>query len=92
MRKISYLQAIHEAVEEEIKRDSRVFVIGEDVRAWGAPFGEYKGLYKKYPEQILDTPISERAILGGSIGAALLGGVYFWQCRGKPKDKSKLPR
>lgn len=73
MKKISYLQAIHEAVEEEMVRDPKVFVIGEDVRAWGAPLGEFKGLYKKYPEQVLDTPISERAILGSSIGAALMG-------------------
>jgi pyruvate dehydrogenase E1 component beta subunit len=55
-------------------RDPSVFVIGEDVRIWGAPRGEFKGLVDKYGlERVRDTPISETAILGSAIGAAATG-------------------
>lgn len=74
MKEITFLQAMQTAVDEEMARDSSVFVIGEDVRKWGAPFGEYAGLCEKYgPERVKDTPISEIAILGGAIGAAAAG-------------------
>jgi pyruvate/2-oxoglutarate/acetoin dehydrogenase E1 component len=56
---ITYLQAIHDAIDEELARDDKVFVFGEDIRQWGAPLGEMKGLFKKYgPNRVLDTPIS----------------------------------
>ena len=48
MREITYLQAITEAVDEEMARDPTVFLMGEDIRQWGAPFGEFKGLFEKY--------------------------------------------
>ena len=74
MREITYLQAIHEAVDEEMSRDATVFVFGEDVRQWGAPLGELKGLFKKYgPNRVLDTPISETAMVGAAIGSAATG-------------------
>jgi pyruvate dehydrogenase E1 component beta subunit len=74
MKEITYLGAITEAVDEEMARDDEVFILGDDVRKWGAPLGEFKGLFKKYgPGRVMDTPISERAILGGAIGAAALG-------------------
>ena len=75
MRKITYIKAINEAVDEEMKRDPNVFVMGEDVgKHWGGPYGEFMGLFDKHGAQrIKDTPISERAILGGAIGAALTG-------------------
>ena len=74
MREITYLQAIHEAVDEEMSRDEKVFVFGEDVRQWGAPLGELKGLFKKYgPNRVLDTPISETAMIGAAIGSAATG-------------------
>jgi len=74
MREITYIQAITEAVDEEMARDPSVFVIGEDLRFWGAPRGEFKGLYDKYGNRrLVDTPISETAILGGAIGAAATG-------------------
>ena len=74
MREITFLQAINEAVDEEMKRDSSVIILGCDVRVWGAPRGEFKGLVEKYgPDRVLDTPISETAILGGAIGAAATG-------------------
>jgi len=74
MRNLNLIQAINEAVDEEMRRDPDVVVWGEDVRAIGAPLGEFKGLFNKYgPERVVDTPISETAILGGAIGAAATG-------------------
>lgn len=74
MREITYLQAINEALDEEMARDPTVFVMGEDVRNWGAPLGEFKGLFEKYGgERVRDTGISETAMLGATAGAAATG-------------------
>ncbi len=75
MKEVTFLQAINEAVNEEMERDPSVFLIGEDIgKAWGGPFGEFMGLFDKYgPERVRDTPISETAILGGALGAAATG-------------------
>ena len=74
MREITYLQAIQEAVDEEMARDPTVFLMGEDVRKWGAPMGEFKGLYEKYGgDRVRDTGISETAMLGAAAGAAATG-------------------
>lgn len=74
MLELTYLGAINQAVDEEMQRDPAVFILGEDVRALGAPLGEFKGLFNKYgPDRVIDTPISETAILGGAIGAAATG-------------------
>ncbi|MBA7695332.1 Acetoin:2,6-dichlorophenolindophenol oxidoreductase subunit beta [subsurface metagenome] len=75
MKEITFKQAITEAVDEEMARDPRVFMLGEDIgKHWGAAMGEYQGLFDKYgPERIRETPISETAILGGAIGAAATG-------------------
>ncbi len=94
MRKITYKQAINEALDEELNRDPMVFIMGEDVgEHWGGPFGEFKGLFQKYgPERIKDTPISERAILGSAIGAAITGmrpvaQIMFADFLGVPMDE-----
>lgn len=74
MRKISFAQATVEALEEEMIRDERVFVLGEDVSSQGGYFGQYKGLSEKFGyERVKDTPISETAIVGAAIGAAIVG-------------------
>lgn len=74
MREITYLQAITEAVDEEMARDPTVFIMGEDIRQWGAPLGEFKGLYEKYGgERVRDTAISETAMVGATAGAAAMG-------------------
>ena len=73
-KELSYLEAIREALAEEMRRDPRVFVLGEDVGAYGGAFGVTQGLYEEFGEaRVLDTPISESAIVGISIGAALRG-------------------
>jgi 2-oxoisovalerate dehydrogenase E1 component beta subunit len=73
-KELSYLEAIREALFEEMRRDPRVFVLGEDVGAYGGAFGATQGLYDEFGDlRVLDTPISESAIVGISIGAALRG-------------------
>ena len=74
MREITYLQAITEAVDEEMARDPTVFLMGEDVRKWGAPLAEFKGLFEKYGgERVRDTAISETAMIGAAAGSAAMG-------------------
>jgi len=73
-RQLSYLEAIREALFEEMRRDPKVFVLGEDVGPYGGAFGVTQGLYDEFGElRCLDTPISESAIVGVSIGAAMRG-------------------
>jgi 2-oxoisovalerate dehydrogenase E1 component beta subunit len=73
-KELSYLEAIREAMVEEMRRDPKVFVLGEDVGPYGGAFGVTQGMYDEFGElRVLDTPISESAIIGVSIGAALRG-------------------
>lgn len=74
IREISYAEAIREALREELLRDPRVFLMGEDVGIYGGTFGVSAGLFREFgPDRILDTPISEAAIAGAAAGAALTG-------------------
>jgi len=73
-RELTYLEAIREALFEEMRRDDKVFVLGEDVGVYGGAFGITKGLYEEFGEyRCLDTPISESCIVGVSVGASLRG-------------------
>ncbi len=73
-RRISYSQAINEALSEEMERDPSILMLGEDVAEPGGVFGVTKGLYQKFGgERVLDTPISEQALVGAALGASLLG-------------------
>ncbi|MBC8447465.1 MAG: DUF89 family protein [Chloroflexi bacterium] len=73
-RQIEYRQAIQEALREEMQRDPRVFVMGEDVGLYGGAYGATKGLLKEFgPERVRDTPISEATIGGAAVGAAMSG-------------------
>ena len=74
MGELTFRMAVTKAVDEEMARDPNVILLGEDVRIWGAPRAEFRGLYDKYgPKRVWDTPISEAAILGAAIGAAATG-------------------
>jgi len=74
MARMSYIEAIRTAMEEEMERDEEVFVLGEDVGVKGGVFGATKGLYEKFGElRALDTPLAESAIAGVAIGAAMVG-------------------
>ena len=74
MRQIDYRQAIQEALREEMRRDERVFVMGEDVGLYGGAYGATRGLFEEFgPERVRDTPISEAIIGGAAVGAAMVG-------------------
>lgn len=74
MREITYLEAIREALQQEMKLDEKVFILGEDVGAFGGCFGVTAGLMEEFGEdRVRDTPISESAIMGAALGSALMG-------------------
>jgi acetoin:2,6-dichlorophenolindophenol oxidoreductase subunit beta len=82
-RRITYQQAINEALAQEMERDPTVVIFGEDVAggagspgeedAWGGVLGVTKGLHPRFPDRVLDTPISESAYIGAAAGAAASG-------------------
>ncbi|MDP7342071.1 MAG: alpha-ketoacid dehydrogenase subunit beta [Alphaproteobacteria bacterium] len=82
-RKITYQQAVNEALAQEMARDETVIVMGEDVAggsgadgemdAWGGPLGITKGLYSQFGDRVMDTPITESAFIGAAVGAATAG-------------------
>lgn len=73
MTEITYLQALHDALEEEMERDDCVIVMGEDIQV-GFPFGVTKGLYERFHGQrVINTPMSENSFMGAATGAALTG-------------------
>jgi 2-oxoisovalerate dehydrogenase E1 component beta subunit len=73
-KEITYLEAIREALVEEMRRDPKVFILGEDVGPYGGAFGVTQGIVDEFGEErCLDTPISESAIVGISIGASQRG-------------------
>jgi pyruvate/2-oxoglutarate/acetoin dehydrogenase E1 component len=71
---ISYLEAVREALIQEMRLDPEVFLIGEDIGVYGGAFGVTRGMLEEFgPERVRDTPISEAAIAGAATGAALMG-------------------
>lgn len=74
MRDLTFSEATLEAMTEEMQQDERVFVMGEDIARQGGIFGQFRGLPQKFgADRVLDTPISETAIVGAGVGAALAG-------------------
>jgi pyruvate/2-oxoglutarate/acetoin dehydrogenase E1 component len=74
MRQTSFAEALNQALQEEMRRDSSVFVIGEDIGRMGGLFKVTKGLLEEFgAERVIDTPISEAAIAGAGVGSALVG-------------------
>jgi pyruvate dehydrogenase E1 component beta subunit len=74
MRELTYLEAVREALWQEMERDERVFIIGEDVGVYGGAFGVTRGMIEEFGEErVIDTPISEYGIAGAITGAALTG-------------------
>jgi 2-oxoisovalerate dehydrogenase E1 component len=73
-REISYAQALVEAAREEMRRDPKVFIMGEDVGLYGGAYGATRGLFHEFGQwRVLDTPISEATIGGAAVGAAMAG-------------------
>jgi 2-oxoisovalerate dehydrogenase E1 component beta subunit len=71
---VTYLEAIRQGIWEEMERDERVFIMGEDVGAYGGAFKVTAGMLERFgPGRVLDTPISESGIVGAAIGASYMG-------------------
>jgi 2-oxoisovalerate dehydrogenase E1 component beta subunit len=71
---LTYLDAIRQGIWEEMERDPSVFLLGEDIGAYGGAFKMTAGMLEKFGEdRVIDTPISESAIVGAAVGAALMG-------------------
>ncbi len=74
MRQIAYSQALIEAMREEMLRDKRVFLLGEDIGLYGGAYGATRGLFQEFGEwRVIDTPVSEATIGGAAVGAAMAG-------------------
>ena len=74
MRKITYAAAIREAMAEEMRRDEKVFIMGEDIGAYGGTFGVTEGMLKEFgKKRVIETPVSETAFMGIGVGAAVTG-------------------
>ena len=74
VNEITYAQAIKDAMCEEMRRDPKVFLLGEDIGIYGGAFGVTRGMLEEFgAERIRDTPISEAAITGAAVGAAMTG-------------------
>lgn len=74
MQHIAYGEALRQAYFEELERDSRVYLIGEDVGRWGSLYRSSRGLLERFgPQRVRDAPISEAAIAGCAVGSALMG-------------------
>ncbi|MDR1143080.1 MAG: alpha-ketoacid dehydrogenase subunit beta [Spirochaetaceae bacterium] len=74
MREITYADALREAMCEEMRKDGRIVLIGEDVGIYGGAFGVSRGMFEEFgPERVRDTPISELGITGCAVGAAMTG-------------------
>ncbi|HEU5467432.1 MAG TPA: alpha-ketoacid dehydrogenase subunit beta [Gemmatimonadales bacterium] len=74
MAEVTFLEGLRQGLREEMERDERVFILGEDVGAYGGAFKVTEGFQKQFGEsRVIDTPISEAAIVGAAAGAAHLG-------------------
>ncbi|KIL73912.1 Acetoin dehydrogenase E1 component beta-subunit [Bacillus badius] len=74
VREITYLEAIRESMSQEMRKDNDVFIMGEDIGIYGGAFGLTNGMIEEFgPERVRNTPISEAAISGCAVGAAMTG-------------------
>ncbi|SDQ16105.1 alpha-ketoacid dehydrogenase subunit beta [Virgibacillus salinus] len=74
MREITYSEAVREAMEQEMRKNDDVFILGEDIGVYGGAFGVTRGMIEEFgPERVRNTPISESGISGAAVGSALTG-------------------
>lgn len=75
MKRLTYQEALVEGIKEEMHRDERVFVLGQDIGAWGGALMSHKGLWEEFGSagRMIETPISETAMVGACVGAAMMG-------------------
>jgi pyruvate/2-oxoglutarate/acetoin dehydrogenase E1 component len=73
-RELTILEAVGEALSQEMEQNKDIIIIGEDVAAWGGPLGRFKGFLERFgADRIIDTPISEAGFVGAGLGAAITG-------------------
>lgn len=89
MKRLGIAEALRECIRQEMRRDERVFCIGEDIAVpggWGGAFTVTLGLEKDFPERTINTPISENGFFGVALGAAMMGlrPIADVQTRGQP--------
>jgi 2-oxoisovalerate dehydrogenase E1 component beta subunit len=74
MATVTYLEAIRQALWDEMEQDERVFMLGQDIGTYGGAFRVTAGFLDRFgPGRIIDTPISESAMIGAAVGAAMMG-------------------
>ncbi|MGI6746711.1 MAG: alpha-ketoacid dehydrogenase subunit beta [Anaerovoracaceae bacterium] len=73
MREVTTIKALNDALRQEMRRDEKVFIIGEDI--WRGCFGVTGGLIDEFGDRVVSTPISEKAIVGSAVGAAIAGMI-----------------
>ena len=74
MKQLFYKEAVRDALREEMRRDERVFLIGLDIGRFGGTYKATQGLWEEFgAERVRDTPLSEAAIAGAAVGAAMTG-------------------
>ena len=90
MAEITMRQAISDALREEMERDEKVFIMGEEVGVWGGTYAVTKGFYDQFGEKrVRDTPITESAFIGAAVGLLLILVFLGWLVR---RTASRLPR
>src|SRR5215470_19073130 len=73
-RRLTHMEAVVDAIAVEMRRDARVFLVGQDIGPFGGSMQGAKGLYDEFgPERVLEAPISESAMVGSAVGAAMFG-------------------
>jgi pyruvate dehydrogenase E1 component beta subunit len=78
MATITMREAISQALWEEMERDERVFILGEEVGVWGGTYAVTKGFYDHFgPKRVRDTPIAEGVIVGAANGAAMAASAWW---------------
>ena len=90
-REITIIQALNEAIREEMQRDERVFIMGEDIQS--GVYGASAGLFNEFGgERVRDCPLSENAFMGAAVGAAALAGLAtgFWSDPSEAVDAADL--
>lgn len=70
---ITYVEAIHQALREEMERDPHLLLTGQDIGAFEGAFRVTRGMHQRWPERVLDTPLGESGMIGTAVGAALMG-------------------
>lgn len=77
---LTYLEAIREAQYEALRQNPDVFLYGQDIAAFGGAFKATKGLAREFPGRVFDSPISEDAMVGLAVGAAIEGQGRYLRC------------